>query len=127
MFLKKKIVENLEIKKVHCYGGIIESIRVDDLENNGRRADNKLIVETIEAMTIALERQIAINDLLLSHLNLEYIPEAEKKEPAKLVEKKTVLGVDWELVGDDYSITSTWVPTFKSEPKKKKRGRPKKK
>jgi hypothetical protein len=63
-------------------------------------------------------------DLILNHLKLEYVPETEKKEPAKLVQK----------CGDVECTSNTLLAELGSyrwqnftEPKKKKTGRPKKK
>lgn len=66
-------------------------------------------------------------NLILDHLNLKYVPETKKKEPAKLVQKKdlyTELNKEWHeaacaLMGGNYG---------EEKPKKKttkKRGRPK--
>lgn len=59
-------------------------------------------------------------DLILDHLKLKYVPETEKKEPAKLVEKTELTGIDYQWMG------SSWIVTDHEAPKKKKRGRPKK-
>lgn len=67
-------------------------------------------------------------NLILDHLNLEYVPETEKKEPAKLVEKEKVIECDVHpaIHGffTDFPDSTLW---NKTAPKKKKRGRPKKK
>lgn len=60
-------------------------------------------------------------DLILNHLNLEYVPESTKNEPAKLVEKPQISGI---------AHFQTWINDMAScgmDTKKKKRGRPKKK
>lgn len=70
-------------------------------------------------------------NLLLSHLNLEYVPETEKKEPARLIEKKPKSvfddlenGAIIKMAYSDYPDSNVW---SKKETKlKKKRGRPKK-
>lgn len=67
-------------------------------------------------------------DLILDHLNLEYVPETEKKEPAKLIEKKDVIMCDFYP-----SVKAALIQQFEQQettlgkPKKKKAGRPKKK
>lgn len=48
------------------------------LENQSKRINFNRINE--------LDKKL---NLILDHLNLEYVAETEKKEPAKLVEKKT--------------------------------------
>lgn len=50
-------------------------------------------------------------NLILNHLNLEYVPETEKKEPAKLVEKKLLTGMD--LVSGD-RVDATCFPVLYS-------------
>lgn len=62
-------------------------------------------------------------DLILKHLNLEYVRETKKREPAKLVERDTFIAPPaWGLIG--LSSTDTSYPEYKP---KKKKGRPKKK
>lgn len=66
-------------------------------------------------------------DLVLDHLNLEYVAESEKKEPAKLVEKKEYQDLDWNQFDCITKIQAFAEKHYEPEPKKKKRGRPKKK
>lgn len=70
---------------------------------------------------VELEKKI---NLILEHLNLKYVPETEKKEPAKLVENKS----GWIATCDALcgAITGSSCTYGESKPKKK-RGRPKKK
>lgn len=63
-------------------------------------------------------------DIILSHLNLEYVPEKETTEPAKLVDKgKEFNNLFSMLLESDTTIKNPYI----TQPKKKKRGRPKKK
>ena len=62
------------------------------------------------------------HNLILDHLKLQYVPETETKEPAKLVEKTTVGSLTGEFFGCPMYVSDT--PPTKP---KKKRGRPKKK
>lgn len=62
-------------------------------------------------------------DLIVKHLNLEYVPEKEKKEPAKLVEK---LPSGMDILNNLYPDCIVKFNGTITEPKKK-RGRPKKK
>ena len=63
-------------------------------------------------------------DMILDHLGLQYIPETEKKEPARLVkthEKFTVTSTS-DLTGKDYEWAgSGWLITDHSTPKPKRK------
>jgi hypothetical protein len=62
-------------------------------------------------------------DLILKEINKEYVPETEKKEPAKLVEKSIItMNPDWGIISG--GSTDTSYPEYKP---KKKVERPKKK
>lgn len=83
-----------------------------------------------QEMVENVRREIEIRRLILSHLNLEYVPETEKKEPAKLVEKNYVTaGLVFPVSGGGWVTPDSVVTTTASAitPKPKKRGRPKKK
>jgi len=68
-------------------------------------------------------------ELILDHLKLKYVPETEKKEPAKLVEKTLCLGADFGKMyvscGDAHRLFGT--PSSSSPTPPKKKGRSKKK
>jgi len=77
-----------------------------------------------------------IQELILDHLKLKYVPETETKQPAKLVEKKVDLGIDFghfkpfPRLMDEFSGYPVYVSDYvtgKPTIKPKKRGRPKKK
>lgn len=63
-------------------------------------------------------------DLILKHLNLEYVRETKKREPAKLVEK---LSDEKSMFYNMFLDNIISGPVAPEEPKKKKKGRPKKK
>jgi hypothetical protein len=77
--------------------------------------------EEYKEKTDLLENKL---DLILNHLNLEYVPETEKKEPAKLVEK---LPRGMDILNGLYPGCIVSMTGEIKEPKKKKAGRPKKK
>lgn len=87
-------------------------------------------VEALKKLSAQIERKL---NLILDHLNLEYVRETEKKEPAKLVEKKkNPLFDDLSNGSITYSAGTGWPYLVQSpdpfdKPKKKKRGQPKKK
>ena len=70
-----------------------------------------------------------MQELILNHLKLKYVPETETKEPAKLVVEVDCIGADW---GQFITTQSeSWVvPSMPSGPtptKPKKKAKPKKK
>jgi hypothetical protein len=48
-----------------------------------------------------IERKL---DMILDHLKLQYIPETEKKEPAKLVDKKQYTGIEFIASGGGWIV-----------------------
>ena len=78
--------------------------------------------------TIQNEQLAKKLDLILDHLKLKYVPETETKEPAKLVENTTYLGIDWGTMKGDKGSNYTWTGSgWIITPPAKKQGRPKKK
>jgi len=67
-----------------------------------------------------------IQELILDHLKLKYIPETETKEPAKLVEKKDCGTLMVDCSGYPVYVSDYVTGKLTIKPKKK-RGRPKKK
>lgn len=91
--------------------------------------ENKLDVMYFQELLLQNEYRTKV-DLILKHLNLEYVPES--KEPAKL-KSKYVNDIATGLVSSVSTLGgvcgASWMTDTRSEPKppKKKRGRPKKK
>ena len=88
----------------------------------------RILSENVNAYNEGSRRQTLQINLILSHLKLKYVPETETKEPAKLVENTTYLGIDWGTMEGDKGSNCTWTGSgWIITPPPKKRGRPKKK
>ena len=70
-------------------------------------------------------------NLILDYLNLEFVPETEKMESAKLVERENIIMEDTKCTAKLYPSVIPHIIWQDGDPldkpKKKKRGRPKKK
>lgn len=98
----------------------------------GETQSRRVLGEWVRELSNALTEVRTKQDLILDHLKLKYVPESEKKEPAKLVPKQ----LSWSEMYPGLSIVdcvsggggviadttdrTSLIPT-------KKRGRPKKK
>ena len=92
------------------------------LEKRITKLENKVFLSEDELYNLFKERDIKFH-LLLQNLELEYVPEKESREPAKIVKKPVGSGLhhfsDW--------IRDMGAPRVTSSTPAKKRVRPKKK
>jgi len=122
MFWNKKEVEKpIRFLKINNIGYGLNGIE-HGTSYPGYQDENMKRVERLAFHKDVIELEARLN-LILDHLKLKYVPETETKEPAKLVEKQRMFGLDF-----DERMRMSFGETLEqvlSKPKKK--GRPKKK